>query len=377
MKTETITDVKKEGDITFDENQPINNSNQRKMSVIKKFMTKYEPVLSKKKLQQVSEENIQSKQTDNLPKLHDNKINEENTFEPTINEIEKYKYLEDDELSRLEENIDFTNINRISILLYRINDELDEPFLEFFLIKKNMMYGLPEFQFDTKKYKNDETPLKNQSVDAVKNISNYEKADIEKLYKGFIENEVDNFVVVFGPIEMYDMNIDINKNNVTNKDNLISSIWGIVDEIEFKKNINGYSVENNVVKLFENNSELLFIKDEQGNPATIPYLLYLFENNNNVHYEKEEDKKNYQFIIEKTKHKLFGSTFLFSNEAFEANNLSKIKRYAVFINHPLYLFNETFYLSEFKNIDINRSIRFYENKYILWSIKNSDLFIEL
>ena len=335
-------------------------------TIIQKFMTKY-------------------RVSDNMIKTTDTVIqpsSSENVFEYVKEEPDRnrtFQYLEDDPLSRIETDVDVSKNIKLFLYLYKIEENFEDPFLEVLFVKKDKMYTLPNTELPPLEESDNETenPLFERISLFFEKSTGESQDDAVRKYKGFVETE-DEFrnkciVAVFGP--MGDAIMPVEK-NATEENN--QPIWAIVDEIFFKTRILDVPIKEFIIKMVNDKPSLVCIKDQDGNTTTPPYLMYMCVNDANVFYKDGEERgETYDLLLVRKNHEFFNSTFMFSSEPFEYNNLSKIKRYAVVIKDPLYLLNDDFPVTEFKNVDTNRTISFYEGSRELWSVKNENLIMQL
>jgi len=190
-------------------------------------------------------------------------------------------------------------------------------------------------------------------------------------YKGYLKLKNNTYIAVFDCT-----NLDIEN------DSEIQSIWAILDEITNKKRILDLAVSENMSNLFYENPLMMYITNS-SNAVEIPLSVYICQSNNNrynnLHYAEENNQKTESLINQRVIHSIFGSTYLFTTEPIEYNNLSNIKRFALFSNSVIYLLNKDIPIEEYKSQQINEytSICFYEDNSEFWSIKDSNLFIEL
>ena len=190
-------------------------------------------------------------------------------------------------------------------------------------------------------------------------------------YKGYLKLKNNTYIAVFDCT-----NLDIEN------DSEFQSIWAILDEITNKKRILDLAVSENMSNLFYENPLMMYITNS-SNAVEIPLSVYICQSNNNrynnLHYAEENNQKTESLINQRVIHSIFGSTYLFTTEPIEYNNLSNIKRFALFSNSVIYLLNKDIPIEEYKSQQINEytSICFYEDNSEFWSIKDSNLFIEL
>ena len=334
-----------------------------KRTIIDKFILKREP--SKQPMQiQVPEPaaNITPLSGDNVFEVIDEEPDRNRTFH----------YLEDDPLSKID--VDLSLRHKLYLFLYRIEENFEEPFIQVYFIKREKMYALPQSNVVDVSTENDSQVFDHLSLFFEKTTELTHDDAVNK-YKGFIETEDELrnpcIVGVFGSI-----NTEIVEKTEMVEEN--KSVWAIADEIFFKRRILDVPIKEFIVKMVNDYPFLMCIKDKNGNPTNVPHLMYLCENDTNVYYEETEDRNNsYQLMHVRKNHALFNSTYLFSTEPLEFNNLSRIKRFAVVVKDPLYLLNHDFPVTDFKNVDINHTTCFYEGNREFWSVKNENSFMQL
>jgi hypothetical protein len=218
------------------------------------------------------------------------------------------------------------------------------------------------------------------------------------MYKGFVDVGNNNIITVFENLDFIqstdNKRIDVlEKQPNTNVENpQDDSIWGILDEILIKKRILDIPIKQYIIDMFNEYHVLNNIKDSTNFPIEKPIILYqcigTYKNyENNYYNENEHRSKSISIMDERIDHDIFGNVFLFSTEPLEYDNLSKIKRYAAFINNTLYMLNKTNITKEelvgdetnitklpFKTY---HCISFKEDDKDYWSINTNHLFIEL
>jgi len=327
------------------------------------------------------------------------------TKEP-IQQKTSYTYLEDDALSsEFGDDRDLNKTYNLYLCLYKINDDADKPFLEFFCEKTDNMYSFPKMEIQ----------FKPTNIDQIEEVFNdtcsqffqkitFQTDEIAKeTYKGYLELDETNIFIFYNYTNI-DTNVD--KTTENNIESIDTTIWAIIDEIINVRRILDVPVHEFTHKLFEKHPFITYILDNNGHPIYVPCCLYLCEgsssNYDNEYYEEDENRNTTQSLIDpQITHDLFGKIYLFSTIPFEFNNLSKLKRYAVFIEDTLYILNENFPLtkdilkkSKMNSINNNDKcetsdfifqktykdyscICFFENGVELWSIESNTLFVEL
>jgi hypothetical protein len=178
--------------------------------------------------------------------------------------------------------------------------------------------------------------------------------------------------------------------------------WTIIDEILEKKSILEKSIDKTIYDLFLEHDSLKYIKnhriDSPRSYVISPTILYLCQEDENGNYDNvlnndDENNQDMNLFYQPLNHPLFGTTYLFTTNPLDYQQLSSLKRFAVMIHDPLFLFTPTpstdvpvsspnmlttfpaLYDDEENMID--RNIHFEENDIEYWSIKNAGLFIEI
>jgi len=336
-------------------------------------------------------------------------------------ENDDYVYINEDDLSKeIELHRDMNLEYILSICIYKINHELRTPFLEFYFEKENGFYEFPETKItfnnipenmDIDDYFLDEcSRLYNSRND--KPIEN-----IYEMYKGFVDIGNNNIIAIFenkafveSPSEkpenvLEKPPVSVEEPTLEKPENVLEkppvsvegapskdSIWGILDEITIKNRILDIPVKQYIIDMFNEYQVLNNIKDSTDFPIERPIMLYqcngTYKNYENNYYNENEDRgKSISIIDERIEHDVFGNIYLFSTEPLEYNNLSKIKRYAAFINNTLYMLNKTNITKEEligDETDVSKlpfktyhCISFKEDDKDYWSINTNHLFIEL
>lgn len=369
-------------------------------------------------------------------------------IEKTPLENETYLFLDDDDLSRditLNRDGKSRDLNlehKLSICIYKINHELRTPFLEFYFEKKDGFYQFPETTiiFNNIPENSDiDTYFLDECSRFYNSKSNKPFENISESYKGFVEIGNNNIIAVFeNPEFIQSYNNGINEVLQSNQEESIeqkpeeiiksnqdesseqkpkevlkkqenepaneqkleevlenqpeNSIWAILDEILVKKRILDIPIKDYIIEMFNEYQVLTIIKDSTDFPIETPIILYqcngIYKNYENNYYNESEDRsKSLSIIDERLEHAVFGNIYLFSVQPLEYDNLSKIKRYAAFINNTLYMLNKTNITKEElvgDETDISKlpfktyhCISFNEDDKDYWSINTNQLFVEL
>jgi len=325
---------------------------------------------------------------DFIPDNYVAKTDSKNVFEQVDRE-RTFSYLSEDPLFRLDTELDENATYKLAIMLYRIRKDLADPFLEVLFIKKDKMYSLPETDYlpgstenpveEEGEKEGDTSQIFKQSSLLFEEITGLTQVAATQKYKGFVtvQDELSNqyIVAVYGPV---DSDIQLKPETPDHE-----TVWAIIDEIHYKKRILNVPIRQVVLNLFNTFSDLLYIKDNHGEPAKLPYSMYLVENDLNVLYEDADFRNSKHLLIHPMQiHHVFHNTYLFSVEPLEYNIMSRIKRYAVLIDDPLYIFNYDMSLKDsiqsqgVENLDKLRNVRYFEKSKEMWSVKNANSFVE-
>ena len=313
-----------------------------------------------------------------------------------------YYYLEDDPLSRLFiQGRDFNKEYNIALVLYKINDSLETPFLEFYFEKLDGLYGFPQKALNMNEFKtllssvnkispNESTSFlggetSNEEDESIFDDSNeiddefleqcsqflQEKTGLisNESYDGFLES-ADGTIYVF-----YDFtHLEFTKGT-----------WAVMDEIINKHRIADTGIKDADYKLFYDNPVLIYMRRINREPIEIPVSCYLCINQdsqilkNAYHTETENSQLSISLINEKNTHPIFKRIYLFSHEPILYENLDLIKRYAVFTKDMIYFLNSGFELTPEMNIDVDDkiSISFYQEGKLYFASKVAENFAEL
>ena len=346
-------------------------------------------------------------------------------------DIETYVYINDDLSRDVGLQRDLNLEYNLSICIYKINHELRTPFLEFYFEKKDNFYQFPETKitFNNIPENSDiDTYFLDECSRLYNSKSDKPTENISEIYKGFVDVGNNNIIAVFeNPdftqstiIETVDVlettsetpqeeNVNVLETtsenpqeenvNVLEKPPVLNnepaqhdSIWAILDEIVIKKRILDIPIKDYIIEMFNEYKVLNNIKDSTNFPIEKPIILYqcngTYKNyENNYYNENEQRSKSISIMDERVEHDVFGNIYLFSIEPLEYDNLSKIKRYAAFINNTLYMLNDTNVTKEElvgDETDISKlpfktyhCISFKEDGKDYWSINTNQLFVEL
>ena len=363
----------------------------------------------------------QTKLVEDLPTNFSTSFSTSILNKPSVNELEfaepKIEYLHDNPLSynfQPSHKRDEWNYSNLSLCLYNINTNSRTPFVEYLFVKNEKMYQFPQAPLNITPFKeisdhdqiepnelvngededdgksdgkSDEftEELLNQCSQIFKNIVN-NNTTIENLqtnFKGFIESG-ENGENGESRSELFAF-FDIGDIDVSEQ-----CTWAILDEIMVKNSIANISIVESNYHLFYNNlllSQLMKINVYSENMHT-PILVYLcVSDNKNAYYsENESSQTTVSQVNTKTTHPMFGIGYMFSTKPFDDTNLSKIKRYSLFINDAVYFLNKTTNITEFvssnsenpsQNLDSIEIACFYKDGVQLFFVRDFDAFSEI
>jgi hypothetical protein len=302
-------------------------------------------------------------------------------------------YLDDEPLSQeFEKKIDtpFT----VHFCFYKIIDDLATPFLEFYMEKKDGVYGFPKTTITPQSVLEPIAEPEENTTDTDYHQHNADGLDMHELcspflmnyilapesmtrepYKGFLEIDETNFVVVWNCT-----NLEFNLENQ-------SGLFVILDEILHKEGLLGEPIDSKVGNLFREHEYMKFILDKDGHPVSIPICMYQVEKNG-VDYENSVYEEGVNWKTEESgfdpqiDHPIFGNVYLFSTDLVETNSYQNVKRFVGFTQDVLYIMNKNFALEE--NLVANKEdfrdftgVSFYENGAECMAFYTNGVFMEL
>jgi hypothetical protein len=302
---------------------------------------------------------------------------------------QEYNYLDEDMMNK-----DFqlhlgnkSSVYKINMCIFKINDECKEPFLEYYIELNNKKMMFPNFELDTLTLDKDNIndAFEEQCYSFFQKISNT-KADLtSKIYRGFLEEGVNNLYVFFDSTYL-DLKTDD------------THFWGILDEIANEKRIYDNTLDSDISNLVQNHEFIAYIKDKNGDRINMPCCLYLCKLNENgeytnVYYQENENVVSTKSLYEeKIDHETFGYHYYFTTDPIHKENIENIKRFSVFIDNSLYVLNINKNINDIEfnsdneeedNDDNLKSYKdytcvyFFEDGIQMWCIKSLSRFVEL
>ena len=164
-------------------------------------------------------------------------------------------------LKNVTNNNKFDTNDKIFVCLYKINNNKNDylPFLQY-LLYKYPKGKFEQFLFPFKLYKKKKNP-----IDIAKKLA-YSIANKNKLkYNGFISNNYGHYFF----FHYLDDSIDLGF-----KDRNYELWWGLIDEICNKQKIINFPVHESVFNIFYNNTDLIYLTNNNNIPIEIPISAY-------------------------------------------------------------------------------------------------------
>ena len=196
---------------------------------------------------------------------------------------------------------------------------------------------------------------------------------LQKIYKGFIENE-NTLYVVFDSTKVL---ADIDETKYT---------WIILDEILNQKKSLDKEISQEICEMFQMNPFMKNIVDDKGKKLIQPSLLYLCTKPDEI-YKNVQDQSptgTIDILEEPIDHPWFGNFYYFSSKPLDGADLTKINRYAVFTYNARYILKDVDLISSEEKERFNESLEdtendnytiyFREGGIQLWCIKSSEQF---
>jgi hypothetical protein len=248
-------------------------------------------------------------------------------------------------------------VKKIQLYVFRFNKKCHYlgdplPFLE--IICENSS-EFPQFDFQCPVTNDDDQYFKNECISQLINILPIENklndTIIDRLYRGFIEVDDTNLVVVFDISEFPDVELrNSHRYNFRIMDEIKN---GIIDKYTFMKDI----------------------KDASKQVIDPPILLYMMKYTGN-HFEpiyEDTNETNISLLENRSNHPTFGNFYYFSSDVLQKDQNKMLKRYAAFIRNPIDLTENV----EADNLSIYSVIKFKENEKTIYCIKPESLFYAL
>ena len=201
--------------------------------------------------------------------------------------------------------------------------------------------------------------------------------EIKTEYKGFVDKD-NSIYAIFEKKDESKINIGSGSKMV------------IIDEIVNKKKVSDTPIQDGITEVFNENSHLLKMNNENGDELENPIIAYLCKKNGAVYENVYEDEKQEDNMDLQVHHDTFGDVYLFTIEPI--NNVGsffsfftgtkQVKRYALFLENETAIENNDKNVVEFikeQGMDVpeNTCISFKESGRQFWAVKSRELFTEI
>ena len=294
------------------------------------------------------------------------------------NEDYRYSFLSNDNnpLSRNIGEINKSNTYTLHLCIYYINIDCTTPFIQFLLT----LVDVPQFpvinEFKFPHQHADEEINTYFMNTCYQEIIHLLKLDdtfgvelAKQMYKGFVQQDDHDLFVVFECLEQ-----------ISDKS---TSQWVILDELIFKKEVDGKLIHPSLITFFQKHKYMMdiFIKNSKK-VYDLPLLLYLC-------YKEKDTYTNYTInhsLIDNTFDiPFFGDYYYFSSNIIHLKEQSQVQKYAVFIDNTKYILKDIVNITSLqKQIFLNNTFKenvltiyFRQNNIQLWCVKNSNNFTRI
>ena len=318
--------------------------------------------------QQMQKQQIPLQQQQQMQPLPQKQMPTQQMQEPIISDYvfhdSKYTYLNSDNML-----FDFSSTLSNSqgdikahFIPFKLNDNCKLPFLSF-LLDNNGSQIVADSVIIEKNIFSDTSLDVNLVFETMIKESFQRKYNVTNAsYKGYLDFDRSTIYVFFETQETEETK---------------PKIWTILDEIVNEKKVLQYAVDSSIIELFRRYPYIGILYNESGEQIPIPSCLYLCKQGEQEEYINILTDENENSIIEPNiNHPIFGIFQYFSSYPI-MDTAEGVKRYAVFIDEALYIFNETTPLPQSDDNDVFTNydcIRFKESERVMWCVKNINRF---
>jgi hypothetical protein len=245
----------------------------------------------------------------------------------------------------------FTNLDKIKIVAYEVNNNGIYPFLQILLFKQifSSVLSFPYIPLNSNSMQNN--MIETEEILKIVNLFLFTELSLSEKYSYqlFETNTIfDGFYEYNGEIYLF---VDVTQHKLNLHDVYSDSIirFVLIDEILNQKNVCNINITKNVTDFFNSNYQFSILKDEKNEPYEVPLVGYV---------GSPENKLNFIYIfgtLKQNKNALLGPYYYFTgftNAVKENINNSNLKngvvRFAVFPKNTKYIENH-------QNDDIDES----------------------
>ena len=158
------------------------------------------------------------------------------------------------------------------------------------------------------------------------------------------------------------MFLDLTKENLDTKDN---NKYAILDEIVVSGNIAGTLIDNNIIKLFNNNVLIQNLRTFEGAKIENPKIGYIIEKTDDNNYVNLYSKDKEILLIPPTNdYEEHDDIYIFSSIPLKYENMNSIYRFACFVSNN-------------NDEKSDETFLFQENNTLFYGISEEDLFSQI
>jgi len=280
-------------------------------------------------------------------------IEEDTIVEPSDTETfdENYTTMDsnDTELDQTfdtcDNDLDVLRSYTIHLCGYKMNREGYLPFLQYMVKNEGDKMVYPSFSFKCasnvqladENESSHHLYFQNECIKELLHYVSFEHIDDEDtenpfdtMYKGYYKSErLDNTLYVVFNVDKCEVKKDL--------------IPATIDELMNKHEVLGLMVDPSVYNPFYEKRGLTQIKRDDGGIIEIPLTVYKCETDGKelTNEIDDGDDETFSIIDDRIRHPLFGNSYLFSTQPFNAGgDKSKVNRYALFIVKPAYIMDD-------------------------------------
>lgn len=311
-----------------------------------------------------------------IPSKQEEEIYDNNSI---IDERVIFKYLDNDSLSLdIQHKRDYLKKYNLRLSLYNTDQSKRLPFIQYYMNLENNKYTFPKKElhmkpfieiyenrkkilpgiFSKKEEENDDTDENAVDIEFLDQIARFytevtNEEFNETMYKGFLEDENDNIYIF----------LDISESPFSKYTDMTNIL---MDEILNVSSVYDVEIDSEIIEMFRMYKFLHNLKTVEDYNVQFPKLGYICDEGEEGYVNIFKDEDDDLLLIPPTiDHEMYDNIYLFSSMPLSVSNVSKIRRYACFIE------NENDENTELDNIS------FTENDTQFYGFYELDLFKEI
>lgn len=320
-------------------------------------------------INQVEEDKIE------IPSKLEEEIYDDSTI---IDERVIFKYLDNDSLSLdIQHKRDYLKKYNLRLSIYSVDQTKRLPFIQYYMDLEKDKYTFPKKELDMKPFieiyenhnrilpgifskkeeendDNDEDAVDTEFLDQIARfyteVTNEEFN--ETMYKGFLEDEKDNIYIF----------LDISESPFSKYTDMTNIL---MDEILNVSSVYDIEIDSEIIEMFKMYKFLHNLKTVEGYDVQFPKLGYICDEGEEGYVNMFKEEEDLLLIPPTIDHEMYDNIYLFSSMPLSVSNVSKIRRYACFIE------NENDENTELDNLS------FTENDIQFYGFYELDLFKEI